>query len=34
VYTIIGIPADIGELGICLWLLIAGAKNVPKSELA
>ncbi len=31
--TIAGIPADIGELGICLWLLIAGAKNIPDREI-
>ncbi|MHA7057698.1 DUF4386 domain-containing protein [Aquimarina sp. M1] len=27
----IGIPAAIGEIGICLWMFIAGAKNNPKN---
>lgn len=26
--TIAGIPASIGEIGICLWLVIAGAKTI------
>jgi len=26
--TLIGIPASVGELGICLWLLIAGARSL------
>lgn len=29
--TIVGIPSSIGEIGICLWLLIVGIK-VPKVE--
>jgi len=29
--TIVGIPSSIGELGICLWLLIVGVKT-PKIE--
>lgn len=28
--TIADIPSSIGELGICLWLLIMGAKNTPE----
>jgi len=28
--TIAGLPASIGELGICLWFLIVGAKNSPE----
>ena len=27
-HTLAGIPASIGELGICLWLLIAGARTI------
>jgi len=27
VSSYITLPASIGEIGICLWLLIAGAKN-------
>jgi hypothetical protein len=26
--TLVGIPSSIGELGICLWLLIAGARTI------
>lgn len=25
--TLIGIPASVGEIGICLWLLIAGVRD-------
>ncbi|WP_299245354.1 DUF4386 domain-containing protein [uncultured Aquimarina sp.] len=32
VSTYIGIPSAIGEIGICLWMLIAGAKNSPTSN--
>ncbi|WP_411028820.1 DUF4386 domain-containing protein [Spongiimicrobium sp. 3-5] len=33
--TIVGLPASIGEIGICLWLLIAGARtlNFRKKQL-
>ena len=27
--TLASLPASIGEIGICLWLLIMGAKDVP-----
>ena len=28
----ISIPASLGEIGTCLWLLIIGAKNSPNVE--
>jgi len=30
--TYIGIPSAIGEIGICLWMLIVGAKNNPNTD--
>ncbi|MEX0275344.1 MAG: DUF4386 domain-containing protein [Flavobacteriaceae bacterium] len=30
--TLVGIPDSIGEIGICLWLLIKGVKDGPKTE--
>ncbi len=28
IYDIVGIPASVGEIGICLWLLIMGTKKL------
>ena len=28
----VGIPASVGEIGICLWLLVMGAREYPKPD--
>ena len=28
----VGIPASVGEIGICLWLLVMGAREYPKAD--
>ena len=31
--AIVGIPSGLGEIGICLWLLIMGVKELSPTEL-